>query len=375
MNAAQTRKLEYGNTRYLFDQLLDGGSTDETVQQIQESWPNEAWQLRATLLQKSPYLSSEVLMEMVKKNVMPAAMVAEIYIANPEATQKGGLVKWLQYEAPIAMPQYLLDNIEASWDQKTYRSTLEKNMAFSRGEMSQAIYHVLASFTADSTGAPVDSIRTTLQVLRTPDARYMEILTYLQQDNFDSAYAVMDRLPVEFKLKEKEETEKDRTKQYIGMVQGWRSDGRSDAELNEGEVTALQNLAGDFNDRPAEWAQNLLCFGYGICRAPLSGGEHAQPLAMQRPVAQIEAPPTPVLALSPNPADAWVAMNYHFEATADKACLIVRDATGREVEMIPISRTEGQAVYDTRRLAPGTYTVELVNGGKHIEAQKLVVQP
>ncbi len=53
----------------------------------------------------------------------------------------------------------------------------------------------------------------------------------------------------------------------------------------------------------------------------------------------------------------------------------MRDATGREVEMIPISRTEGQAVYDTRRLAPGTYTVELVNSGKHIEAQKLVVRP
>lgn len=36
---------------------------------------------------------------------------------------------------------------------------------------------------------------------------------------------------------------------------------------------------------------------------------------------------------------------------------------------------EGQAVYDTRRLALGSYTVELVNAGKHIDAQKLVVRP
>ncbi|GEM_PF-2761548 len=51
-----------------------------------------------------------------------------------------------------------------------------------------------------------------------------------------------------------------------------------------------------------------------------------------------------------------------------------RDATGREVEMIPISSTEGQAVYDTRRLAPGTYTIELVNGGNTVGTAKLVVK-
>ncbi|MBS1942862.1 MAG: hypothetical protein JST38_18515 [Bacteroidetes bacterium] len=373
MGVAQARKLEYGNTRYLYDQLIDGGNTDETVQEIQETWPSEAWEMRAMLMQKSPYLSAEVLMEAVKKNIMPAAMVAEIYIANPEAVQRAGLLKWLQYEAPIVMPQYLLDNIAASWDQKTYRSTLEENLSFSRGEMSQAIYHVLASYNADTTGVPVDSIRATLQVLRTPDARYMEILTYLQQDNFDSAYAVMDRLPVEFNLSEKEESEKDRTKQYIGLVQGWRSAGRSDAELNESELTALQALVEGYYDRPAEWAQNLLCFGYGICRAPLSGGNGGQPVFMRKPVTSTVAP-APLLKLAPNPADAWVAINYRLETTADEAHLIVRDANGRELDLIPVAQAEGQAVYDTRRLAPGNYTVELVNAGKHVDAQKLVVR-
>ena len=53
----------------------------------------------------------------------------------------------------------------------------------------------------------------------------------------------------------------------------------------------------------------------------------------------------------------------------------MRDAIGREVDLIPIAQTEGQAVYDTRRLTQGTYTIELMNSGRHIEAQKLVVQP
>ncbi len=83
-------------------------------------------------------------------------------------------------------------------------------------------------------------------------------LTYLQQDNFDSAYAVMDRLPVEFKLKEKEISEKDRTKQFIGIVQGYRSGGRSETELNESDLSALRAMAADVYDRPAEWAQNIV---------------------------------------------------------------------------------------------------------------------
>ena len=202
----------------------------------------------------------------------------------------------------------------------------------------------------------------------------MEILTYLQQDNFDSAFAVMDRLPVEFKLSEKEVSEKDRTKQYIGLVQGWRNAGRSDAELNEGEVTALQALVEGYYVRPAEWAQNLLCFGYGICRAPLSGGDGRQPVFMRKPVTSTMAP-APLLKFAPNPADAWVAINYRLETTADEAHLIVRDANGRELDLIPVAQPEGQAVYDTRRLAPGSYTVELVNAGKHVDAQKLVVRP
>ncbi|MBS1568166.1 MAG: hypothetical protein JST45_01870, partial [Bacteroidetes bacterium] len=71
-------KLAYGNTRYLYDQLIDGGSTDQTVQEIQQSWPEEAWELRAMLLSKSPYLSTEVLMQMDEKGILPDAMVAEI---------------------------------------------------------------------------------------------------------------------------------------------------------------------------------------------------------------------------------------------------------------------------------------------------------
>ncbi len=375
LGMAQTHKTAYGNTRYLYDQLIDGGSTDETVQEIQSTWPSEAWELRAMLLEKSPFLSTEVLKQMVKKNIMPPAMVAEICIANPEATKKEGFLKWLQFESPCLMPQYLIDNIEASWETKTYRTTMEDNLAYQHQAMSQALDLVLSSYQADTLVEQVDSIRATWQVLRTPAARYAEILTYLQQDNFDSAYAVMDRLPVEFKLKEKEVSEKDRTKQFIGIVQGYRNGGRSEAELNEGELNALRALAADAYDRPAEWAQNILCFGYGECRPAPSGGDDKGGLkAMRKPVGASQAN-TPALSIFPNPATVFATFAYTLPRTPGAAWLAVRDITGRELARIPVAQAEGQAVWDTRTVAPGTYTVELLNDGASLATIKLVVKP
>lgn len=373
---AQAHKAAYGNTRYLYDQLIDGGSTDETVQEIQSTWPSEAWDLRQALLDKSPYLSTDVLFEVVKKNIMPPAMVAEICIANPEATKKEGFLKWLQFESPCLMPQYLIDNIEASWETKTYRTSMEDNLAYQHQAMTQALDLTLASYHADTLVAyKVDSIRATWQVLRTTSARYAEILTYLEQDNYDSAYAVMDRLPVEFRLKEKEISEKDRTKQFIGIVQGYRNSGRSEAELNEGDLAALRTLAADAHDRPAEWAQNILCFGYGECRPTPSGGDDKGGLKAMRKPWSDAASPKPALTVFPNPASVFTTIAYTLPEKPSKAWLAVRDITGRKLARIPVAQAEGQAVWDTRAVAPGTYTVELVNDGTSLGTVKLVVKP
>lgn len=199
-------------------------------------------------------------------------------------------------------------------------------------------------------------------------------LSYLQEDNFDSAYAVMDRLPVEFKLKAKEVNEKDRTKQYIGLVQGWRMAGRTDAELKESEVAALEAFAEGQYDRPAEWAQNLLCFGYGRCRAPLTGGfDRPQPRMVA--VATADAPTSAGLSIHPNPANSWVAFNYNLQALPDHAELIVRDAAGREVYRAALQASEQQQLWDTREVASGTYNAVLVNSGHLLCTEKLIVKP
>ena len=311
---------------------------------------------------------------MVDKHIMPDAMVAEICIANPDATSKDGFVKWLQYEAAWPLPQYLIDNIVASWDHKTYRSTMESDLAFYMGEQAQAVTLIAASLQRDTTISNlVDSLRATWQILRTPVARYSEILTYLQQDNFDSAMAVMDRLPIEYKLKDEEVNEKDRTKQFISIIQNYRNAGRTDADLSEEDLYQLKTLRDGQYDHAAIWAENLLCFVKGDCREPLTGGEEGGPAAFQRPVDQFEDQ-SPELSAYPNPAGVYATIAYDLKTPRQDAYFVVRDIVGKEVARFPISIGIGELVWDTRTVAPGSYTIEMVNDEATLSTVKLIVK-
>ena len=141
------------------------------------------------------------------------------------------------------------------------------------------------------------------------------------------------------------------------------------------EVAQLQSLIAGKHDRPAVWAQNLLCFHYGLCSPPHTGGKSSTPKAFPRPENTEGVVEGPQLGLLPNPASVYVAVNYDLKAAADRAYLLVRDLGGREVNMQVLGSAEGQVVIDTRRLPAGVYTVELHNAGQRLLTQKLIVQP
>jgi hypothetical protein len=94
----------------------------------------------------------------------------------------------------------------------------------------------------------------------------------------------------------------------------------------------------------------------------------------------VDVPESPVvpsagsLLIRPNPASTWAVFEYRLVEPVDQAYIRVVDVNGHEVKRMPITAPEGQPVYDTRPVAKGVYTVELVNNGKTIEHGKLIVQ-
>jgi hypothetical protein len=104
----------YLNLLYSYNQLMDGGSTNILLNQMQQEWSDDANTLRNELLARSPYLSQDVLMEAARGGVLPPAMLLMICLANPDATRRTGFLDFLQYDIPNPIPQYMINLIVAS---------------------------------------------------------------------------------------------------------------------------------------------------------------------------------------------------------------------------------------------------------------------
>jgi hypothetical protein len=367
-------KTAYVNTAYTYNALLDGGNTDALIDQVEETWPEDAWQLHDALMAKAPYLSTEVMRSVVEKNIMPQAMLLEVLLANPDGTKKEGFIKWLQYDSPYPLPQYMIDLIVGSWDQKTFRTQLESDMGQHHADMSFAADELIGEWKNDTLGIRTDSILARWQQVPSLGARYSEALTHLERGEYGPAKDLILGLDTLYKLSDDQTKERDDAVAYITVLATAHGAGHNLMHLDGTELASLRTIAAAGCERPAAWAQNILCFGYGECYTPCTGeGATQKMLQLPKPAAPPAAPS--LLTIYPNPASSYVTLAYKLTDLPKVAVLVLRGVDGRELKRMPLSAQQGQQLLDTRSYPPGTYSVELLNDGGRIATERLVLKP
>lgn len=366
-------KTAYINSAYVFNALLDGGNTDVVVQEVEDSWPEDAWDLRNYLMSKSPYLSTDVLREMIKKHTMPQAMELEICLANPEATKKEGFTKWAEFDAEHPLPHYMIELIAGSWEAKTFRMQLEAQMGAHHADMTYAADELQAHFRSDSVNVPVDSMLYRWQQLPNFGARYAEAEVHLRKRDFAGARAVMNGLASSYSMKYGRDDERDRMLWLIERFEWLHNDGRTVMQFTTAEVAEMVTFATEKYDRPANWVRNILCFGYKVC-LPEQSVHEAHNKALRPVKIAPEVADLPLLKILPNPATAYTTFAHDLKDAVDHAYARVVDARGREVAKLPIQNSPGQLLFDTRVVGSGVYSVELFNNQTRITTERLVIQ-
>lgn len=130
-------------------------------------------------------------------------------------------------------------------------------------------------------------------------------------------------------------------------------------QLTAAEVQSLKPFAEGENDLPGMMAQNLLCFGYGICAVHYanSGGSFMR-MATTKSFGQAMLAINKLEVL-PNPASAFATFSYRFPLLKGKAIVCISDITGKIVDRINILNTEGQLIWDTRIIENGIYLYQV----------------
>ena len=119
----------YYSLKTIYEQYVDGGSTQNELNDINSATPADMWTLRAQLLNHSPYLSREVLMtSAVHPNVLPEPVLFEILISNPDELKKDSLLVYLETkEDPLSQDK--IDILRQVANGTTAKTVMQTRMA------------------------------------------------------------------------------------------------------------------------------------------------------------------------------------------------------------------------------------------------------
>ncbi|MBP6311431.1 MAG: hypothetical protein KA408_04120 [Flavobacteriales bacterium] len=373
-NLFQDQKSAYLNLKYVFESLLDGGDFDELKETIMLTWPNEAWDLRNELMANSPYLSVEILKEAAIRDILPDAMMLEICLANPEATKQKGFDKWIEFEAPSPLPHYMIQQIHASWNQRTWRTSLESSMAQHFALMGHWNDKLIADMKNDTVPQPLDSLLVRFEQNTVLGARYSEIQTLMELGRFNDAEDVAQDLDQQYRLNDHEEEER---ADMIGLIAVYKAANNAAIDLFHLSAGAQSNLQQVAQGRPTHagvWAQNLLCFAYGECTAPVTGGTITPKALLEQPSTdEIFDTDGITFKAYPNPAQTWITFETILPERVEGATIDIQDISGRNVGRLTVQLGASQQVWDVRGIKTGTYTAELRIAAKVLGLQRFVV--
>lgn len=79
------------------------------------------------------------------------------------------------------------------------------------------------------------------------------------------------------------------------------------------------------------------------------------------------------VSVYPNPAKEWTAFNYTLPDNSTKGVIKIVDITGAVIEVIEVSGSEGQHVWDTRNIKSGVYMYSFIVNGI-VNTDKVIIQ-
>ncbi|MEA3444514.1 MAG: T9SS type A sorting domain-containing protein, partial [Bacteroidota bacterium] len=342
-------------------QEIDGGNTPLLLQEIQETWPQEAWDLRNDLMALAPYVSEEALLEAAFSDVLPDAMLFEVCMANPDATKSEEFLRILHEDIPNPLPIYMINLIRENWDLETARTILERDMAAASSKMD---YNMNMLLTNEKLKAEIDvhQIRNYHSQRDNLSDRFSIADSYIEEAKFDSSVMVLDNIILDFDLDDTELNEYDNFYLYHDLLQSLNDSNLTIFDLDTVEIALLENIANDNAGPSAIKSRNILCFAYNMCEEypgnPSDTSQHKSVSVSGSPQKIINEAYT-TLEVSPNPATNYAEFSWEILNIKSKAVLEIFDVSGKLTASHNISSVKGKWAWDTRDIIPGIYLYSL----------------
>ena len=345
----------FNNYKNLSSQLIDGGSTEDLKENIDESTLAEANDIRVTMLNNSPYVSERALRALAEQNILPQAYLLEILMLNPDATKSNDFLNYLQFEKPNPMPEFMIDLIRASWNGETIRSGLEKNISSTLSKMCDIRNELVLVYGTNDLLYNEAKLIEWLQKAPTLNNHYEVVEYFLSQKMYNEALIQLDAILTTYKPNDQELLEYYLFRDLFYFKKSLLENNSNLNKLNQTQIQELQTIA----ESPVEclartMARSALCFFYKICY-PLE--ERVLPNSSSNKMPKIRGIDSfqSVVSVYPNPANDYVSFIYNTQSTNKMDKLSVIDLSGRQVYNAQLNGSFGQHVWNLQNVQNGNY--------------------
>ena len=351
---------------------VDGGNTEVLNYEVITSLPEEALVLRQDLLDESPYLSDTVMVSAIQnEEVLPAAMVRDILVVNPQAPKSRQIMTFLE-QRQDTLPAYMMDEILQGIYTFGAKELLEQklgNHIDKRARSWDKLNHYYKNDTA-SMGAASDSLISLLQHESRINAKYHLSFIYLSQHDSLQLFESLENIPNEFVL----------TNQQLGVYNEyvelfeilWQISSDSIA-LDSAQIQNLFDLSAASHDLPGIYASNLLIKeGLLNYHEPIYDVNILKSTSASYPDPKSEVDRGHLMVF-PNPAGTYFIADYDLTDFQNEGILSITDIKGRQIRTIRLKDKHNQVVVPVVDFAAGTYLVKLLSGNSVIETKKILL--
>ena len=353
--------------------LVDGGDTPALVQTVEDAESGEEYNLLNDLLDKSPFLSEDVLVTTAsEEEVLPNLFIANILEANPQAAKSAEVQEALDNRIN-QMPEYLREIINSGLDIISAKEEIEMQVAEKIWQREVLLSDLISYYLNDSTANRSAEAEALMLAENTLYYDYMMIDRYLSTQRFSQAQELFGSLPNKYNLEGSQLDEYNQMSQIVDIHVAL-GDGNY-FNLSAEQKSILYQLAEDTESQAGSIARAILVL-VDQARFPLpeitlpeedEGKGHGSTVVQKNEFA---------FSINPNPAEDYFIVKYNLAAEVfESAELRLFNNKGVEVYQQQLTKPAFEILVATDKFEPGIYLCRLYDTGKEVGAKPLVIKP
>tara|TARA_R110001592_G_scaffold43005_1_gene139485 strand:- start:1255 stop:4851 length:3597 start_codon:yes stop_codon:yes gene_type:complete len=366
--------------RLLMSQLLDEGSTPQLESQILFASNQTEYQtLYLDLMDISPYVSIDNLLNVIYIEDYPELALRNILLANPHGLRDGEVWDAITNRTP-ALSQQTIDDLENGQQTITARDVLDRQIA-NKQVSSERLSNQYIRYHADHMDSVgLNSLNVIENHLRTRDElhfRYALVDLLIYKDQAEAAHDVLDSIPLACEMGAEDEADYYSMVDYYNLLRNLSTEehqieGQAMTDLMDIEATGSGYAVGrarallKLNNQPVSYIEPLIDQNGALMSK--------RAMVVDRPEFASQT-----FALFPNPASTVAVIQWDADKEGlweEKISIRVINVAGAIVhdQVIPDASINAAQI-NVESWLPGNYIVEVISKQTTIFEQKLNVQP